>query len=41
MTGQFETAAYESGQLVGVDFPIVAGEGDFIFFRSEGSGFRP
>ena len=41
ITGEFETAAYFNGQLAGIDFPIVAGEGYFIFMKSEVSGFRP
>ena len=39
--GQFDTAAYENGQPVGMDFHIVPGEGYFIFMKSAVSGFRP
>lgn len=40
-TGRFETAVYENGQPVGVDFPIVAGEGYFIHMKQERLGFKP
>lgn len=40
-TGRFETMAYYNGQLVGVDFRIVPGEGYFIFMKNEVLGFRP
>ncbi len=41
-TGEFETAGYGlSGQCVGVDFPIEAGEGYFVFMKQEKLGFKP
>ncbi len=40
-TGQFETAAYENGQIVGADFPIIPGEGYFVFMKQDKPGFRP
>ena len=39
--GQFETAAYENGQPVGVDFSIAPGEGYFVFMKQDKPGFRP
>jgi hypothetical protein len=40
-TGAFETAAFgPEGQLVGVDFLIVPGEGYFIFMKQEILNFR-
>jgi hypothetical protein len=39
-TGAFKTAAFgPDGQLVGVDFPLVPGEGYFIFMKQEALGF--
>lgn len=40
-TGEFDTAAYHNGQLIGVDFPIVAGEGYFIYMKQGLAGFSP
>src|SRR3989304_8527664 len=40
-TGEFDTAAYHNGQLIGVDFTIVAGEGYFIYMKQGLAGFSP
>ena len=41
-TGRFETAGYnQTGQPVGVDFPIMAGEGYIVSMRGSRSGFVP
>ena len=41
-TGRFETAAYDQGgQPVGVNFPIVGGEGYFVGMKQDRPGFRP
>lgn len=40
-TGIFETAGFTTdGQIVGIDFPIIPGEGYFIFMRQEVLDFR-
>jgi hypothetical protein len=40
--GAFETADFDgAGQHVGIDFPIVPGEGYFLFMKQEVSGFNP
>jgi PKD repeat protein len=39
--GLFETASYLTGQPSGVNFPIKAGEGYFIYMKQEVSGFQP
>jgi len=40
-SGQFETAAFLNGQVVGMDFPIEGGKGYFIHMKANLSGFRP
>jgi hypothetical protein len=40
-TGKFETAGYLNGQTVGVNFPIKAGEGYFIYMKKDVTGFLP
>jgi hypothetical protein len=40
-TGKFETASYLNGQTVGVNFPIRAGEGYFIYMKKDVLGFKP
>ena len=41
-TGRFETEAYDqSGQPVGVNFPIVGGEGYFVGMKQDRPGLRP
>lgn len=40
-TGKFETASYINAQPAGVNFPISAGEGYFIYMKKEVLGFRP
>lgn len=40
-TGKFETAGYINGEIVGVDFPIKAGEGYFIYMKKDLLGFKP
>ncbi len=39
-TSLFETAVYNNGQLIGTDFPVIAGEGYFVLMKSERLGFR-
>ncbi len=40
-TGNFETASYLNGEIMGIDFPIRAGEGYFIYMKQGVLGFRP
>ena len=40
-TGKFETAGYLNGQPAGVNFPIKAGEGYFIYMKKDMTGFKP
>lgn len=41
-TGAFETASFDqSGKTAGIDFPIVPGEGYFVFMKQGVSGFVP
>ncbi len=40
-TGAFETAGYEGGQLIGIDFQVVSGEGYIIYMEQNISGFQP
>jgi hypothetical protein len=40
--GVFESAAFnETGQTVGIDFPIVPGEGYFIYMKTDVVNFKP
>jgi hypothetical protein len=41
VTGKFETASYINGQPAGVNFPIKAGEGYFIYMKKDVIGFKP
>ena len=41
-TGTFETAAYdETGLPIGIDFPIVSGEGYIIYMKEPVAGYQP
>jgi hypothetical protein len=40
-TGKFETASYLNGQPAGVNFPIKAGEGYFIYMKQNRDDFKP
>jgi len=40
-TGNFETASYLNGEIVGVNFPIKPGEGYFIYMKQDVFGIRP
>ena len=40
-SGRFETAGFLNGQIVGVDFPLEARGGYFIYMKNPLSGFRP
>jgi YD repeat-containing protein len=39
--GMFETAGYQDGMTTGINFPIHAGDGCYIYMKQGKTGFRP